>query len=280
MVKWFDHYALLGCCVLIEPAHAPPQRGIFYAKKESMDVSTVSFIRQTELGEEENFLLEYSEEEREKNEINREHSKHVINWSYLTIDRYVFDLGLSGNEAIIFSFIYSMLLRGSGKFFFQNASLAGMFNISENTVSNIVNSLKERGLISVSHRRKASGGRIRFVKLAMPRPKNWEYQIPKIGSSKSQKLVGSINNTNNNKSERGGGSPHSPQTYSEILEACRSKVKDIALDLGLYEEEVLTCAKELAGNFAGTGKNLTNPPARLVQWCIQEIKAGRLESSK
>lgn len=112
-------------------------------------------------------LFTYSEEEKQKNEINRENAKLIFKAKYLIIPMSVFrDLGLSGNDAIVYAFIDSWLSEDHQRFYFTNDQLGAVFGINPITVSTILKRLKERGLIKLSYRMKAGGGQIRFLDLA------------------------------------------------------------------------------------------------------------------
>lgn len=144
----------------------------------------------------EDFFFTYSEEEKQENEINKEYSNLIFNWNYLTIPREIFDLGLSGNDAIILAFISTYRGRNN-RFYFSNEQLSSMFNLSPVGISKILKKLSDKKLIDLSYKRKASGGQIRFVKLS-PTNTFYKYQLKQSISSNLNNVYGNNNINNNN----------------------------------------------------------------------------------
>lgn len=110
-------------------------------------------------------ILKPSEVEPSEEIINENNANLIDCYKYLIIPMPIFDK-LSGNEAIIYSFLSSWESREKGqRFYFTNEQLANRFNISKNTVSNIIKQLKDKELINVNYRIKADGGKIRFINI-------------------------------------------------------------------------------------------------------------------
>lgn len=136
----------------------------------------------------EKYLMEYSEADRQQAEINKKNAELNLSQKYLVIPYQVFSK-LSGNEAIVYAFLTSWESNQPDKrFYFSNNHLAQRFNISENTVSNIMKSLKEKWLVDLKYKKLATWWRIRFVSICSM----CQSRDTKIVFRKTQKLGGII----------------------------------------------------------------------------------------
>ena len=130
-----------------------------------MDIIDGEIIKQEYDMDVSEHLFTYSEEEKQNNEINSNNSKLLLNIKYLVIPIFVFRIGLTGNEAILYAFVYNWISNGDKRFYFTNEQLAELFNISETSISNILKSLKSKKLINIVYKMKTGGGRIKFISL-------------------------------------------------------------------------------------------------------------------
>lgn len=141
----------------------------------------------------EKYLMEYTEADVQRHHINEKNAELNLKGKYLVVPMQVFSR-LSGNEAIIYSFLNSWeSTNGKERFYFSNSHLSQRFNISESTVSNIIQSLRKKWLVDVRRKRKAWGGEIRFINVKS----TCESRHPKIVSRGCQKLTGSIKSKSN-----------------------------------------------------------------------------------
>ena len=137
----------------------------------------------------------YSEEEALSNEIARENARLLDKFRYLTIPMTIFrELGLSGNEAIVFALIDSWYSDDGQRFYFTNEQLGRLYNLSTVSVSQILKRLQEKKLIKLGYKRKSNGGQIRFVDLMTLR--NLKLQLKESLSSNIKKVNGNIYNLN------------------------------------------------------------------------------------
>lgn len=112
---------------------------------------------------EESFMFTYSEEEKQKQEENAANAERIWSPKFIPIYPELLDRGLTLTEAMIFGFIDFYTSNGTGRFYFSNKQIAQVVRCEETRASKMVSKLCEVGLISVSHKMKAGGGRIRFI---------------------------------------------------------------------------------------------------------------------
>lgn len=101
---------------------------------------------------------------------------------------------LSDLETKVISFILSFA-NVSSKFYFGNKSLGRIFDKSERSISRIISSLEEKGLIETKTTMKANGGTIRFVRLCNNVYSEWT----KLSTPNRQECLQNNNKINNNK---------------------------------------------------------------------------------
>ena len=144
----------------------------------------------------EHLLFTYDEEEKQRNEINAENARLISKFKYLVIPMSIFRLGLTGNETILFAFIDSWFTEEDQRFYFTNAQLGLLFNLSVQSVSIILKKLSEKKLIRLGYKRKSNGGQIRFVELMTST--KFKYQLKESLSSNLKKVEGNNNTIKNN----------------------------------------------------------------------------------
>jgi transcriptional antiterminator len=123
---------------------------------------------------------------------------NIYQLKYLVIPNFIYsDNRLNGTELRVASFIYSYTGK---KFFFSNESLAKMFGVSSQTISNSIKKLVEYRYIEANYQIKSGGGKIRFITRLKENLKS-EYKTsysrtikPLIG--KDNKVKGNIKSNN------------------------------------------------------------------------------------
>lgn len=109
-------------------------------------------------------LFTYSEEEKQKHEIDHHNAELVWSLANIVVPTWIFKEGVTGNEALILGFILGYFGRGrTGRFYFTNEQMAGLFNLSISGVKKVIKSLTDKGFITCKYKMRAGGGQIRFV---------------------------------------------------------------------------------------------------------------------
>ena len=132
-------------------------------------------------------LLTYSEAEKQENAVNRSNANKLFTPEFVPC--YLHELQsykLSLTDAVIYGFIRFYLRQGTDtRFYFTNAQLAQMFNVGERSISRSLQTLKDKGLVSLTTKIKSGGGMWRLAKLAS--------LTRQIGKSDSPNWRGKVN---------------------------------------------------------------------------------------
>jgi len=116
-----------------------------------------------ESGDTKEFLLTYSEEEKQNHEIASSNAKLVFSPKFIPVYPDLLDRGLSVTEALIFGFIDFYKSSSSSRFYFTNDQIASVVRCNPDTVSRAITNIEKLGLIKTSRKMRAGGGLIRFV---------------------------------------------------------------------------------------------------------------------
>lgn len=151
---------------------------------------------------EESLLFTYSEEERQRQEINESNARLVFLPEFIPYYPQIrSQYDLSDIETLIYGFIRFYLTNSSDRFYFTNEQLAELFNKGTVTISQSVKALSEKGLIKTGYKIKAGGGQIRFIsdiqKSDSPTFRNHTLDIQKLNGNKNKINKNKINNIAN-----------------------------------------------------------------------------------
>lgn len=119
-----------------------------------------------------NFLFTYSEEEKQKNEINRNNANLILNPKFIPLYPATLE-NLNLLEWILYWFI-EFFLSNNDKFYCSNEQLANLLRISESSVKRSIQSLQDKGYVKCKYKIKAWWWKTRFISL-----ENQETTFPK-----------------------------------------------------------------------------------------------------
>ena len=187
-------------------------------------------------------------------DINRSNAGLLLCFRYLIIPKEIFLLGLSGNEAIVLAFVHSWLSENSNKFYFSNDKLAKVFNLTEQSISSILNRLKKRGLVDLSYKRKSDGGLIRFVNISSNKL-NFKSQLKESLSSNLKKVIGTNNNISNNNINI--------KSITYLRDIPDKDLKEFTTKFNITERQVKEKSEELEDYCKAKGKRYNNYKAFL-----------------
>jgi len=113
----------------------------------------------------ENMMFTYSEDEKQKNEINANNAELLFLPEFIPYYPHIAkSYNLTDKETLFYGFIRFYLgVNKRKRFYFSNGNLSEMFSCSEKHVSTTLKKLKEVGLIDMSYKIKSGGGQIRFI---------------------------------------------------------------------------------------------------------------------
>lgn len=120
---------------------------------------------------EENVLFTYDENEREEQRMNKETAWMVLRPKFIPVYPELIRNWLTLTEATVYGFI-EFFLSNNERFYCSDEQLATLIGVGERTISSAVKTLKDRWMIEISHRIKAWGWKIRFIKLQKDNPMN------------------------------------------------------------------------------------------------------------
>lgn len=129
-------------------------------------------------------LFTYNEDEQIENRINKEQAELILKPKFIPLYTFMLHEWFSLIEATLFWFI-DFFLSNNDRFYCTNEQLAEMLNVSENTISTAIKSLKDRWLLEISYKMRGWWGKIRFIHLATP--KNCEYDTQNLGVATPKK---------------------------------------------------------------------------------------------
>lgn len=116
------------------------------------------------------YLMTYSEEEKQANEINAANAKLLFTPKFVP---FYFDVQkkhkLTDLETKLYGFIDFFLSNSSDRFYFSNEQIMDLMDVSVATIKRAFKKLKDEKLIKTSLRVGAGGGTIRFVTRAQSR---------------------------------------------------------------------------------------------------------------
>lgn len=164
---------------------------------EEIDFSIIKESAEGEVTKE--AFFNYSEEEKQENEINKANAKLVFSPKFIPVYPELLKNGLTLTEALIFGFIYFYKSSTKNRFYFTNKQIAEMINCSEETVSRTISRLLKLKLIKTGHKIKAGGGKIRFVNDILLFSELTKCSIPTCENVVENKNKINKNNINNNK---------------------------------------------------------------------------------
>lgn len=138
-------------------------------------------------------LLTYSETEKQENAVNRSNANKLFTPEFVPC--YLHELQvykLSLTDAVIYGFIRFYLRHcGNTQFYFTNAQLSEMLNVSEKSITRGLQTLNDKGLVSLTNKVKAGGGTWRLVNLTS--------QTRQFDQSDGTKSLANKNKLNKNK---------------------------------------------------------------------------------
>ena len=148
---------------------------------------------ESENGIDEKNLFTYDEGERLNNERNKNNAELLFKPKFAPL--YFELLGtIDITTASIYGFISFFLTQAGSRFYFTNAQISDLFQISQSKVSQSIGKLVDNGMIFVTYKLKEGGGQIRYVQLI-------ESVSPtvKIYKSDYHNLTGNNNKQHHNK---------------------------------------------------------------------------------
>jgi len=156
-----------------------------------------SILTQEKSHTDERFLMTYSEDEKQKHEIDSANAKLVFTPEFIP---YRLDIkkkfNLNHVETLIYGFIRFYKSNSSSRFFFTNKQIAEIVDVSEPTAARALQNLAKKEVIQVGFKLKAGGGTIRFINSLSLNSENSDYA--KMISRTNQKRLANKNKIKEN----------------------------------------------------------------------------------
>lgn len=203
------------------------------------------------------YLMTYSEEERQANEINAANAKIPFEPEFIPLYRKeTKHFSLSPSEARLYGFLrFYFSSSTSSRFYFTNEQLAETLMIGESSVTNAVTGLTKKMGIKFSYKIKAGGGTFRIINSDQIKP---FIPTPKIYESDSQKLGANKNNINKKKVRKEKDSLTSPNKVTSIKNFTPDHITSIAKQYSVEERFVLSKLEDLKLYCETHGKRYKN----------------------
>lgn len=244
---------------------------------QKLDGSVVS-------GNTEEFLFTYSEEEKQQQEIDKANASHIFTPEfnpYRVSVKNAFDL--SHVETLIYGFVRFYKSESSNRFYFTNEQIAEVIGCSVSVAEKGMATIISKGLIKVSYKIRAGGGKIRFVesvfiegKFRLAENSNSDYL--KSATLTSQNLQDNKNKINDNKikereSETSLTLPIG--NFNSIKTLTEETVSTIAQDYGVSIEFVKDVKENMELYCGSKGKRYKDYNLALRNW-VKKDKAKKM----
>lgn len=220
-------------------------------------------------GNTEDFLFTYSEEEKQKYEVNSTNASHVFSPKFIPLYPQLLKEGLTLTEALIFGFIDFYKSTSSNRFYFTNEQISQIVSCSPDTVSRCIIKLESGGYIKTSKKVRAGGGLIRFVTDISYNIEPTIYRFADRQKLQTNNNKINIQYINNNKSVI---KTHTGKSYKDIGDVDNSDIEEIAIAYKTTREFVESSYMGLRLYCESKGAVYDNYRSALERFVVGDLK--------